>query len=196
MMMRPNDFSDIKLTGRNRRLFYEWQAIDRQFHYRSDIRYEIRSVNEFGLPVAYTVEYHLRSICGIDEQERLGEKGVVHTPIFAEKFVLWIDIPRLFPNVDASPNYYFRTIDENGDVIPHPWHPNIRYFGMFAGRVCLNQLDTYAEIAQTILRIATYLRYEKFHAINEPPFPEDLKVAWWVLEQGEPNGWIYFDQEN
>jgi len=193
--MRPNDFLDTKLMGRNRRLFHEWKAIDSQFHKRKDISYEIRSVNELGLPVAYTIEYNLRSISGVGCLEHLGEKGVVHVPIFANKFVLWIDIPQLFPNIDASPNYYFKTVDENGDAIPHPWHPNIRYFGIFAGRVCLNQPDTYAEIAQTILRIAAYLKYEKFHAKNEPPFPEDLKVAQWVLEQGEPNGWVYFDQE-
>ncbi len=192
--MNPNDFLNIKLTGRNRRLLNEWKAIDNQLQNRKEIRYEIRRKNESGLPTAYVIEYHLQSICGVENLEHLGEKGVVHTPLFAEKFVLWIDIPQLFPNIDASPSYYFRTVDDDGFPIPHPWHPNIRYFGMFAGRVCLNHHDTYASIIQTIYRIASYLRYERVHAKNEPPFPEDLKVAKWVLEQGEPYGWIYFDQ--
>lgn len=192
--MSPNDFINIQLTGRNRRLFNEWKAIDSQLYNRKDIRYEIRRRNDLGLPIAYKIEYNILSICGVDNLEFIGEKGIVHTPIFAEKFILWIDIPLLFPNIDAYPKYYFKTTDEDGNDIPHPWHPNIRFFGMFAGRVCLNHIDTYAGIIQTIYRIASYLRYERFHARNEPPFPEDLKVAQWVLEQGEPNGWIYFSQ--
>ena len=194
--MTPNDFLGIKLTGRNRRLLNEWKEIDKRLRDRKDIFYEVRHRNELGLPTAYTIEYHLNSICGVSNLELLGEKGMVNTPIFAQKFILWIDIPRLFPNVDASPNYYFKTVDINGCAIPHPWHPNIRYFGMFAGRVCLNQVDTYAEIIRTIHRIAAYLRYERYHAKNIPPFPEDLKVAQWVLEQVEPNGWIYFKQND
>jgi hypothetical protein len=42
--------------------------------------------------------------------------------------------------------------------------------------------------------VASYLRYETYHALLESPYPEDLKVATWVMRQGEPNGWLLFEQ--
>lgn len=43
--------------------------------------------------------------------------------------------------------------------------------------------------------VTTDLCYDLYHAFPEPPYPEDLKVAEWVLKQGEPKGWIFFGQE-
>jgi len=40
--------------------------------------------------------------------------------------------------------------------------------------------------------VAQYLHYDIYHATCEPPYPEDLKVASWVIRQGEPNGWTVF----
>lgn len=193
--MQIPDFSSVKLTGRNRRLLHEWKAMEERLQGRDDISYEVRKRNAQGLPVSYTVHYRMLSICGVEEEERLNEPGIQNFPKFAGEFVLIIDIPAGFPAVDAMPVYSFQTTGPDNEGIPHPWHPNIRYYGAFAGRVCLNLPDTYTDIVQTVRRIAEYLRYERFHAKNEPPFPEDLKVARWVMEQGEPNGWIYFDQE-
>ena len=95
----------------------------------------------------------------------------------------------------VSPSLNFLTVDLSGQPIPHPWHPNIRYFGAFAGKVCINMADTYTDLLWGVERVASYLRYDTYHAIMEPPYPEDLKVAAWVRHQGEPNGWIYFEQK-
>ena len=51
------------------------------------------------------------------------------------------------------------------------------------------------DLAWYVERVALYLRYDLYHAVQEPPYPEDMKVARWVLRQGEPEGWVYFDQE-
>ena len=85
-------------------------------------------------------------------------------------------------------------IEQLDNEIPHPWHPNIRYFGEFAGRVCLNTLNSHTSLAWCVDRVALYLRYDLYHAIQEPPYPEDPKVARWIIQQGEPNEWIFFDQ--
>ena len=77
--------------------------------------------------------------------------------------------------------------------IPHPWHPNIRYYGDFAGRVCLNAeaFGSFTDLSWYIDRVARYLTFETYHAkIGVPPFPEDDTVAEWVIKQAEPQGWI------
>jgi hypothetical protein len=142
----------------------------------------------------YLVEYRIRSICGVDNLEQLGNADCSQQPIFADRFLMQIDLPEKYPCVDAQPAFCFLTKDEEGNDIPHPWHPNIRYFGSFAGRVCINMADTYTDLAWGVERVAKYLRYECYHAVSEPPYPEDLQVASWVIRQGEPNGWVYFLQ--
>ena len=59
-----------------------------------------------------------------------------------------------------------------------------------AGRVCINMSDTYTDLLWGVKRVASYLRYDCYHAVSAPPYPEDLQVAAWVVQQGEPNGWI------
>ena len=185
--------SQGKLTGRNRRLLYEWQRLDERLSRHSDIAYRPTRLNAAGMPVQYLVTYHLRSICGVEHADQLGQPGASNAPVFADEFLMLIDLPADYPCVDAAPVFRFLTTDTDGQDIPHPWHPNIRYFGCMAGRVCLNQPDTYTELAWGVERIASYLRYERYHAVNEPPYPEDLQVAAWVVRQGEPNGWVCFD---
>ena len=101
-------------------------------------------------------------------------------------------MPEAYPDIDAPPSFRFLTCDEEGNPIPHPWHPNIRYSGDFAGRVCLNAMDTHAGLAWAVERVESYLRYERYHALNEAPYPEDQRVAAWVIREGEPNDWIVF----
>ncbi|MCR5455037.1 MAG: hypothetical protein K6F33_08640 [Bacteroidales bacterium] len=180
------------LSGRNRRLLYEWQQIDLTLQHRSDIVYTVAKTNAAGMPVSYLIEYRLRSICGVQNIENLGSRDVANAPVFADLFTMRIDLPADYPCADAPPSLRFATHDSQGNPIPHPWHPNIRYFGDFAGRVCINFTDTYADLAWAILRVAQYLRYERYHATSEPPYPEDMQVAAWVIRQGEPNEWIYF----
>jgi len=183
-----------QLSGRNRRLWHEWRKMEEWHEGHPAVRISVLRKNAQGLPVAYLVAYRLKSICGVENIDQIDDPRVENPPVFATDFLMRITIPENYPCVDGMPEYRFLTADEQGRPIPHPWHPNIRYFGAFAGRVCLNPTDTFTDIAWGVERIASYLRYERYHAIVEPPYPEDLKVAAWVTRQGEPNAWIYFDQ--
>ena len=189
-------FDPKALSGRNRRLLHEWQKLEDRLKGRSDISFRVVRQNGDGLPTAYLIDYRLLSICGVEQVERLGEPGITNPPIFATGYQMRIDLPQGYPGVDAPPAFRFLTHDDAGTPIPHPWHPNIRYFGDFAGRVCINMADTYTDLAWGVGRVAEYLRYERYHAVAEPPYPEDMQVAAWVIRQGEPNDWIYFSQEN
>lgn len=192
--MTVRDFTPSALSGRNRRLWYEWRTLEERLAGRSDIVCQVAASNAEGLPVSYLVDYHLRSICGVAHQEHLGEPGYTHEPRFANHFRMQIDLPSQYPCVDAPPAFRFLTVGSEGEPIPHPWHPNIRFFGDMAGRVCINMADTYTDLAWGVQRVAHYLRYDTYHAVYEPPYPEDLKVASWVVSQGEPNGWVCFSQ--
>ena len=184
-----------QLSGRNRRLFYEWNRLKDYANQKDTISIFITDLNTEGLPVGYLVIYHIYSICSVENMERLDETGALNPPVFASDFRLKIQIPVNYPCIDAPISFCFQIEDKEGNSIPHPWHPNIRYFGEFAGNVCLNVPDSYTDLFWCVDRIALYLRYELYHAIQEPPYPEDMKVARWVRQQGEPNEWIYFEQK-
>ena len=184
-----------ELSGRNRRLLNEWRRLEERFGGRRDIAVSVKERNAVGLPVRYRVDFHIHSICGVEDVEQLGGRGVVNPPLFADTFLMDLSLPANYPCVDGAPVFRFLTTDDNGSPIPHPWHPNIRYFGEMAGRVCLNQDDTYTDLAWGVDRVAQYLRYDVYHAVSEPPYPEDMQVAAWVIRQGEPNEWIFFDQD-
>ncbi|MBP3258218.1 MAG: hypothetical protein J6M23_09570 [Bacteroidales bacterium] len=193
--MTSSDFIPSQLSGRNRRLWHEWRKLEERLDGRSDIVCRVTAANAQQLPVGYCVEYRLRSICGVEHADSLDEPAVGHAPLFADRFLMQIDIPDQYPCVDAPPVFHFLTTDEEGRAIPHPWHPNIRYFGDMAGRVCINMVDTYTDLVWGVERVGHYLRYDCYHAKSEPPYPEDLKVAAWVVTEGEPQGWVYFNQQ-
>lgn len=176
----------MTLSGRDRRLRYEWEKMQQHLSARTDIDCKVIAKNANGLPVGYLITYHLKSICGIEGEEQ--------RPIFAQQFEMQIDLPANYPCIDALPYFHFLTKDKAGSAIAHPWHPNIRYYGEYAGRVCLNMPDTYTDLVWGVERVAHYLRYDLYHAIAEPPYPEDMKVAEWVIRHGEPKEWIFFDQ--
>lgn len=186
---------DKAFVGRNRRLLNEWRKLEERLNGRRDIQLQVVRRNADGLPTAYLVNYQLRSICGVDNLEHFGERGVTNAPVYATGYQMRIDIPDGYPSVDCPPVFRFLTHDSEGRAIPHPWHPNIRWFGDFAGRVCINMADTYTDLVWGVERVGHYLRYDIYHAVSEPPYPEDLKVASWVIRQGEPNEWIYFENE-
>lgn len=191
--MRESDRYEVsQYKGRNRRLLYEWQQLEQRLEHRHNIVCRPVRRNKEGLPTAYLVNYLLRSICGVEDMEHFGEPGIENPPVFADRFLMRIDLPDGYPSVDAAPAFRFVTHDEQGQPIPHPWHPNIRFFGDFAGRVCINMPDTYTDLVWAVERVAQYLRYEVYHAVSEPPYPEDLKVAAWVIRQGEPKEWTVF----
>ena len=195
--MQSRDFIPEKLSGRNRRLLWEWRLLEDRFSGREDIAVSVSSSNAAGLPVRYRVDYGIRSICGVEQVERMGEPGVVNPPVFADRFTMEIVLPVNYPCVDGAPEFRFLVADAEGNPVPHPWHPNIRYFGDFAGLVCLNTnaCGSYTDLSFYINRVVSYLKYEKYHALNTPPYPQDNKVAEWVLDQAEPNGWITELQE-
>ena len=190
-----HQYDPSQLSGRNRRLLYEWRQLEEKLAERQDISLSIIRRNGAGLPTTYLIDYPLKSICGVEHEDRLNEAGVENKPYFAFGYQMTLELPTGYPGVDAPPSLNFLTADSSGQPIPHPWHPNIRYFGAFAGKVCINMADTYTDLLWGVERVASYLRYDTYHAIMEPPYPEDLKVAAWVRHQGEPNGWIYFEQK-
>lgn len=181
----PNNFK-----GRNRRLFLEWQKIAKLCSNRKDIQVEIKGRNTDGLPVKYEVIYHIKSICSVEKIEDLENPAILNRPVFHDSFVMSINLPNKFPAIDAPPEFRFKDKNEKGEILPTPWHPNIRFFGSFKGMVCLNRTDTFTDLAYGILRVADYLCYQRYHAEVQPPFPEDLSVAKWIREQAEPNRWL------
>lgn len=179
------------MTGRDRRLQNEFQIIAKHLDGRKDITYEVIERNPSGMPITYLVHYNIRSFCGVEGDPIPNPNNIsAPTPLYAEHFAMRIHLPIGYPSIDALPELTFLTQDANGIPIPHPWHPNIRYYGPMAGHVCINMADTYTSLLWGILRVAEYLRYERYHAINEPPYPEDQTVAAWVIRFAEPNGWI------
>jgi len=186
----------IKLTGgRDRRLLHEWRTMGRRLSSRNDIRFSPSKFNARQLPTEYLVDYRIKSICGVTNIERLNEENVENEPIFHTGYQMTITLPDNYPDIDGAPRFRFRTTDDSGQPIPHPWHPNIRFFGDYAGNVCLNMADTYTDLAWAVERVALYLRYELFKADEQPPYPEDLNVAKWTRLQALPNRWVYFDQD-
>lgn len=187
-------FDPKQLSGRNRRLLYEWINLDQSLEKRNEIKYQISKRNAQGLPTEYLITYYIYSIQGVERIDWLNQPGESNPPIFASTFQMQISLPINYPCVDGPAEFRFLTHDATGKKIPHPWHPNIRYFGEFAGRVCLNALNSHTSLAWCVDRAALYLRYDLYHAIQESPYPEDPKVARWIIQQGEPNEWIFFDQ--
>lgn len=188
MSLEIEDYKNKNFTGTNFRLLQEWEIIYDRFRNNKEIVVVIRERNGVGLPIVYEVTYKIRSFCGVMEKDENG----LEKPLFANRFLMRIKIPNNFPSADSKLDYRFMTEDIFEKKIPHPWHPNIRYFGDKVGHVCLNRLayGTYTSLALYIENVALYLKYEKYHAVNEPPYPEDDQVARWFLEQAEPNGWV------
>ena len=171
--------------GRETRLFNEWEGIDEYVLSHPEISYIIRKRNPTGIPLAYDVAFNIKTIIGVED----ADEKKLQKPVFGDKHLLRITIPNNYPSVDGGfPDFRFTT-----DV----WHPNIRFFGDFKGRVCLNFEDsgTFTFLNEYIDKIADYLRYTDYHALNEYPYPEDQIVAQWVIEQAEPQGWLSFYED-
>lgn len=178
------------MSPRSRRLQAEWEEIVRTLSHRTDLSVTVSDRNAEGVPCGYRVNYHIRTFCGVEHSESIGDPDVINPPCFADRFTMDITIPHDYPSIDATPEFRFLTHDAEGHALPHPWHPNIRYGGEMAGRVCLNTPDTYTSLAWCIDRVARYLTFDRYHATSTPPFPEDLTVARWIIRQAEPCGWI------
>lgn len=160
---------------------YEQQKLEELAARRDWMTLEIMGRTSEGVANHYRVTYAIRSLSGVEDAEHIVERAFTNKPLYADTFVLDVTLPPAYPSIDAMPSFRFLTADDDGNPLPHPWHPNIRWYEPMAGRVCINMPDTYSDLAWCVERIARYLRYEIYHAVNEPPYPEDLKVAQWVL---------------
>ena len=184
MQKEIDNFREKNFKGRDARLIKEWEMIERRYANDNQAEYIIRKRNGMGLPVVYDIVFNIKSITGVENPDENGLKK----PVFGNQHIMRITLPNNYPSADGLPEFKFTT-----DI----WHPNIQHFGDFKGLVCLNQRDsgTQTNLIEYIDRVIAYLTYEDYHAINEYPNPQDLTVAEWVLEQGEPQGWVEFEQE-
>jgi len=181
-----------ELSGRDARLLLEWQQLDSLCAKRKatspnprkpSLSYVIRKKNIMGLPTEYEIWYRCKSIVGVKDM------GVPREPIFGYLHKMSIVLPNNYPAADGNPIFTFRT-----DI----WHPNIRNSGSFKGHVCLTikEMGVLASLKDLVLRVEHYLKYQLYHAQNIYPYPEDQNVAEWVREEGEPNGWTRFGQDD
>jgi len=179
-----DSYKDKNFVGKDARLFKEWEMIDKRYFNDEQSEYIIRKRNGLGLPIVYDIVFNIKSIIGVEEPDEQGLKK----PIFGKGHIMRISLPNNYPGADGQPEFMFTT---------PVWHPNIRFFGDFKGRVCLNTSDHGAQtrLVDYIDRVTKYLTYEDYHAKNEYPYPEDLDVSEWVITQGEPNKWVYFEQK-
>lgn len=142
------------------------------------IKWEVaQTVSPLQIPVKYHIHYLFKSIIGID---------AFQNPIYGNHHILELTIPELYP-LEAC-----RIM-----MLTDVWHPNIKSEGKFKGRVCGNS-DGFGlsyDLYQLVLRIGEILQYRNYHAVHTPPFPEDSKVAQWVIEVAEPYGIIDKNRE-
>lgn len=187
-----NNFNRKELSGRDARLWQEWKELDTLCDKRKavssnprepSISYIIRKKNVMGLPIEYEIWYRVKSIVNVEDSP------VPRKPIFGYLHKMSIVLPNNYPSADGNPIFTFRT-----DI----WHPNIRSSGSFKGHVCLTikEMGVLASLKDLVLRVERYLKYQLYHAQNTYPYPEDQNVAEWVREEGEPNGWTRFGQND
>ena len=176
---------------RDDRLLLEWRLLDALCEKRKaespnrrkpSISYIIRRKNVMGLPTEFDILYRCKSIVGVKDTP------IPREPIFGYYHILRITLPLNYPSADGNPLFFFLT-----DV----WHPNIRFDGSNKGHVCLTikEMGVLASLKDLVLRVERYLKYQLYHAENTYPYPEDTGVAEWVRLEGEPNGWVKFNQD-
>lgn len=182
MVKDINSYNKNDFSGKNLRLFKEWEMIDKRYKNDKNISYIIRKANGLSLPTIYEIIYNIKSIIGVEQPDEQG----LQKPIFGNEHKLRIELPNNYPDANGQPIFKFMS---------KIWHPNIRYFGDFNGRVCLNMADSgvHTNLIDYIDRIHDYLTYQDYFAKNEYPYPEDLQVAEWVVNQAEKNGWLKFN---
>ncbi|MEL7120632.1 MAG: ubiquitin-conjugating enzyme E2 [Bacteroidota bacterium] len=121
------------------------------------------------VPDEYVIHYRVKSIVAVDEYSL--------EPIYGNHHKVRITLPHDYP-LRAAEIY----------MVSEAWHPNIQGKGKFKGRVCGNTRDfgkSY-ELYQLVIRIGEILQYKNYHALNEPPYPEDSDIAKWIVDYAEP----------
>ncbi len=130
----------------------------------------LQTRGEWRVPEAYRITYKVNSIVGL---------GADQQPIYGDTHIADIIFPLNYP---IEPPQLKMTTEV--------WHPNIKSEGKFKGRICGNIKDfgRAYDLYQLVMRIGEILQYKNYHATNVAPYPEDIKVAAWVLEYAEPKG--------
>jgi ubiquitin-protein ligase len=187
MAREIDKYRNEKYKGKNFHLFNQWDLLDKR--YGNDDRIAAIVVKKQNaqskLPEKYEIIFNIKSIVGVKPKN---EKGL-EEPVFGNKHKMTIELPENYPSAGGGfPVFKFIT-----DV----WHPNIRFFGDFKGRVCLNFQDypPTEPLTTFVDRIIGYLPYDDYFAEDRYPWPEDVIVAEWVREQAEPNKWLNFIQD-
>lgn len=129
------------------------------------------------IPILYEVDYHIKSIIGIHPDQ---------SPIYGDKHTLQIDFPAKFP----LETFKVKTLSKI-------WHPNIKWDGLLAGRVCVNNkgFGRGYDLFWLLLRLGEIIQYKNYLAENIPPYPEDAKVASWIINHAEPNGIVNIQEK-
>ena len=154
---------------RDNRLATEHELLDDFCKQSKLISYEAKKRKGGLPPERYLIHFKVKSIIGIDASQK---------PIYGEDHTAEIKISPEYP-LGGQPGCYMTT---------PLWHPNIKFDGEFAGKICINKeaLGHWHTMDMLAERIGEMLQYKNYHAINTPPYPEDAKVATWVRDFAEP----------
>ena len=160
------------LEGRLRRLKLELEKINKFCEDHNNISYRVEK-NVFGtsIPEIYEFTFNLETFIGINPD---------NSPIIGHIHKIQIDLSNNYPTFPCK-------IKAVSDI----WHPNIKFFQPGKGHVCSNSEAIGNEtMFNLLMRLEDILTYKNYLAKNEFPWPDDLEVAQWVREYGEPKGYI------
>jgi len=130
----------------------------------------LETITHLKIPIKYEIDFHVKSIIGINEDL---------SPIYGNKHTIEVELPAKFPLETFKAR-------ATTDI----WHPNIKWDGPTKGRICVNNksFGKSYDIYWFTLRMGEIIQYKNYLADNIPPYPEDAKVAKWVLNYAQPNG--------
>lgn len=120
-------------------------------------------------PEKYIISFSCVGISGI------GQDG---SPVFSTDHRVSIYLDHDYPRTE--PRMLF--------VTPI-WQPNIS--SQVPRRICTDSSKTWwagKDLDQLALTLGEMICYQLYHARWEPPFPQDKRVAEWVLQYAEPRG--------
>ncbi len=134
------------------------------------VRYEVMKTSREKpqVPTEYKIRYFLNSYVGLS--------GEGH-PISETEHELSIQLSMQYPAQPAQLK-----------MLTPTWHPNIKSAGPFRGTICTNHqgFGSLFYLDELIIRIGRMLQYQKYWVTMAPPYPEDMKVAQWVVDVAEP----------
>lgn len=155
------------------RLKTEYEQFQKYTEMNSNFSFKVtKTIMGTNVPCIYELTYKVRTFTGINED---------NTPVYGDVHRFSFDLSNNYPHV--KPALFSMT---------PVWHPNIKYFDPLKGRICFNyEVMGNHTMLHLLLMLNDMLTYENYFAkIGEEPYPEDLEVARWVNEYGDPKGYI------